>query len=249
MINNLILLSGIDIPFIGAQINIHQPRIKEISFIGEEAFFLGCEMLNFSKNLLSSEDKINLENKTNFDILMSIMNDKNPSIQKSKIGTLMLLNLIFPDYNIKINKDCIDIIKNDNEQEVHKINNNNFEQFKEIVSEMFCLKDTMDETISYNPGGIRAEEIAAKLKKGRAIAAKAKGEKNSSSSVISRRISILTVGSGKSFETLCNYTLYQLFDEFKRYELKYNFDIYIKAKMAGAQKLEEAENWMKDIHL
>ena len=49
MLNDLLLLSGTDIPFQKAQISIHQPTIKEISFIGEEAFFIGCELLNFSK--------------------------------------------------------------------------------------------------------------------------------------------------------------------------------------------------------
>ena len=49
MINYLLLLSGNDIPFIDAQISIHQPKIKEIAFIGEESFYTGCEYLNFSK--------------------------------------------------------------------------------------------------------------------------------------------------------------------------------------------------------
>ena len=44
------------------------------------------------------------------------------------------------------------------------------------------------------------------------------------------------------------YTVYQLFDEFKRYELKLNWDIYLQAKMAGAKDLKEVDDWMKDIH-
>ena len=76
MLNDLLLLSKNDIPFIGAQINIHQPTIKEIALIGEENFFSGCEMLNFSKEILSEQDRINLAKLTNFEILMSIMNDK-----------------------------------------------------------------------------------------------------------------------------------------------------------------------------
>ena len=59
MLNDLLLLSGNDIPFIEAQVNIHQPSIKEIAYIGEEAFFIGCNLLNFSKNILTEEDKIN----------------------------------------------------------------------------------------------------------------------------------------------------------------------------------------------
>ena len=39
MLNDLLLLSGNDIPFEQAQISIHQPTIKEIAYIGEENFF------------------------------------------------------------------------------------------------------------------------------------------------------------------------------------------------------------------
>jgi hypothetical protein len=49
MLNKLLLISGNDIPFVEAGISIHQPTLKEIAYIGEEAFFSGCEFLNFSK--------------------------------------------------------------------------------------------------------------------------------------------------------------------------------------------------------
>ena len=45
-----------------------------------------------------------------------------------------------------------------------------------------------------------------------------------------------------------NYTVYQLFDEFQRFQLKTAYDIYIKARMAGAKDLEEPEDWTKDLH-
>lgn len=248
MLNDLLLLSGTDIPFPQAQITIHQPRIKEISFIGEEAFFLGCEILNFSKDLLTTEDKTNLENKTNFDVLMSIMRDnKNPAVQKNKVCATMVLTLIFPDCKIHFNKDHIDIAEEGDLTRQHKIDNNNFEAFKEIIAEMFCLKHDIGNGPTYNPAGQRAAEIAAKLNKGRAAASKAKGEQKKIA-IISRYMSILAIGNRQSFDSLCNYTVYQLFDNFNRFEMKNNFDIYIQAKMAGAKDLEEVDNWMKDIH-
>ena len=42
--------------------------------------------------------------------------------------------------------------------------------------------------------------------------------------------------------------VYQLFDEFQRFQLKMGYDIYLKAKMAGAQDIKEPDDWMKDIH-
>lgn len=38
MDNDLLLLSGNDIPFMEAQITIHQPTIKEIAYIGRKYF-------------------------------------------------------------------------------------------------------------------------------------------------------------------------------------------------------------------
>lgn len=244
MLNDLLLLSGNDIPFIQAQISIHQPTIKEIAYIGEEMFFLGCELLNFSKNILSEEDKINLENKSNFEVFMSIMRDNNKALQENRLAVMMVLTLLFPEYRIGMQSDCI-VFERDNE-EPHYLNAKNFEAFKEILVEMFCLKLNKDSN-AVNPSGQRAREIAEKLRKGREKAAAAKGEKTKLN-LFSRYVSILAVAQQKSINSLLSYTVYQLFDEYKRYELKYTYDITIQMKLAGAKDVQEAENWMQDIH-
>ena len=69
VVNNLLLLSGNDIPFPEARLVIHQPRIQEIAYVGEEKFFMGCEMLNFSKEILNDKDKVGLENISDFILL------------------------------------------------------------------------------------------------------------------------------------------------------------------------------------
>lgn len=245
MISELLLLSGNDLPFLEAQINIHQPTMKEIAYIGEENFFIGCELLNFSKDILSEEDKSNLEDKTNFEILMSIMRDNSSIAKKNKTCAMMVLMLIFPEYKIILEKDSISLIK---QNEKHLINNSNFESFKNILVEMFCLNFTNKDKKNYNPGNSMAKKIADKLKKGNEKVAKLKGEKHKIS-LFNRYISILSVGENKDMNSLMQYTVYQLYDEFKRFELKQHYDIYIKAKLAGAQNLnEEIDDWMKDIH-
>ena len=42
--------------------------------------------------------------------------------------------------------------------------------------------------------------------------------------------------------------VYQLFDEYQRFELKMQSDWYLQARLAGAKDLKEVEDWMKDIH-
>ena len=98
----------------------------------------------------------------------------------------------------------------------------------------------------FNPSGEMAKKIAEKLQKRHNKLAEQKPDKKVD--ILSRYISILTVGERKDMNNLFNYTIYQLFDEFKRFELKTGHDIYVQAKMAGAQDLKEVEDWMKDIH-
>ena len=52
MLDELLLLSGNDIPFPIARLTIHQPRLKEIAYITEERFWPGCEYLKFDKDFL-----------------------------------------------------------------------------------------------------------------------------------------------------------------------------------------------------
>lgn len=59
--DQLQLYSKIDIPFKSAELIIHNPTIKEISYIEEKDFFKGCEYLNFSKDRLEQKDKNNLQ--------------------------------------------------------------------------------------------------------------------------------------------------------------------------------------------
>ena len=233
--NDLLFLSGNDIPFIGAQLTIHQPTIKEIGLIGEEIFFTGCQLLNFSKNLLTEEDKSHLEDQTNFDILIAILREQNAVMQKNRNCVNIVLALMFPDYKISMQQDCILLEKEDMQ---YQINNNNFEEFKEIISIMFHLKQ--DDSATFNPSGALASRIAAKLQKRHQKLAEDKPDKKID--ILSRYISILSVAQHKDMNILLNYTLYQLFDEFKRNELKMGYDMYVKAQLAGAKDLKEVED-------
>ena len=245
MYDDLILLSGNDIPFESAKLIIHQPTIKEIAFLSEEVFFAGCELLKFSKDRLKEEDKIHLEKLTNFDILMSIILTQDAEMQKKKTYIQMVLSLLFPQLTISFNPSAI--LLKDNEGQEFQIDNSNFEEFKRILDEMFCLKAGEGEGADYNPQDALAERIARKLNARRQKLNEIKSD-SKKVAIFSRFVSILAVGLQKDMNSLLNYTVYQLFDEFNRYELKMSYDIYFQAKMAGAKDLKEVEDWMKDIH-
>lgn len=243
MIDDLLLLSKNDIPFPQARVNVHQPSIKEIGIIGEEFFYMGCSILTFSKEkMLNDQDRNKLKDVSDFDILMTMFSDtSNLEVQQTFIYAQMVLSLIFPEYQILI-KDKI-YLKKEDEDTLLSINSNNFDEFKSILTQIFCLKGKNN--TDYDPAGEASRRIAEKIKKGKAKAQKSKGEKVS---ILPRYVSILAVGEGKDMNELLNYSLYQLFDEFERYELKMASDMHMQAAMAGAKNLKEVDNWMKDIH-
>ena len=240
-INELLLLSGNDIPFRMGRCNIHQPRLSEIAYIGEEAFHVGSRFLLFDKDKLQMQDKTGLENQSNFHIFMSVMN--NAQSAKHKTDAILVLTLLFPNATVKIDKDKI-LLQLENFES--SINEFNFDEFQDIIRQMFCL-NSMGGDEQLNPADALANKIADKLKKRQQKLAEMKGEEQKVN-LFSRYISILAVGLQKDINELMQYTVYQLFDEFGRFRMKQDFDVYVQAKMAGAKDLEEVKNWMEDIH-
>jgi len=45
-------MTGVDVPIPDLQLTIHQPRIKEISFMGELDYFSSIQLLCFDKNTI-----------------------------------------------------------------------------------------------------------------------------------------------------------------------------------------------------
>ena len=247
MNNELLLLAGSDIPFPEARVTIHQPTLKEIGYIGEKAFFMGCGFLDFSKNLLNQSDKTRLANYNDFDILMSIIINSDKAVKNTVESAMLVLSLIFPLYDVSVRKDKVAIIlTKDNEE--FEINKSNFFIFKKIIVDMFNLK-VADSVDKYNPQGDMAERIAEKFKKRHEQLGKLKEEINLEKgiSILSRYASILAVGLQKDLNEIMQYTVYQLYDEFQRFQLKVQWDAYIQARMAGAKDLEEVDNWMIDL--
>ena len=244
MNNELLLLSGNDIPFIEAGLTIHPLTMREIALLGEETFFTGCELLKFSKDILSIEDKVNLSNYSDFQILMSIMSDNSVAMQNNVSSARMVLDLLFPLYTVTISP--FGIICSQNDEVCGAITESNFDAFKQLIKKVFCLEKT-SQSQEYDPTGELAKKIADKFKKRKQQLAELK-QKPEKVAILSRYISILAVGEHKDINNLMNYTVHQLFDEFQRFELKLAYDMNLKARLAGAKDVKEPEDWMKDIH-
>lgn len=241
-LDNLLLMSGNDIPFRMGRCSIHPPTLSEISYIGEEAFQTGSRFLLFNKENLNDKDKSELLQQSNFNIFMSVMNSKEGA--KHKTDTMLVLTLIFPKFNVKINKDKI-LLQADKFET--SVNEYNFEEFQDIIRQIFCLDGMGGDDGQYKPADDLARKIAEKFQKGRNKISGMKGEQKKIN-IFERYVSILSVGLQKDKNDLMKYTVYQIIDEMERFRLKQDFDIYIQAKMAGVQDMEEVKNWMDEIH-
>ena len=253
--NATALIAGIDIPIPDLQTTIHQPKIKEIALIGEEEYFFGVQMFCFNKDIIVAKNQENeairgLSNMNDFQIFMALISEKDEksSIDKKSL-ILSILTLFFPDYVVQFSPLGNGLfLNNPNTQHNFMINDTNFEVLKKIIQEISGLNNTTGgQNAGFNPKGERAAKIAAKLMAARAKTMQAKGEKNSS--ILSRYVSILTVGLESMSLTDClNLTVYQLYDLIERYSLYIGWDLDIKSRLAGGKPDSKPDDWMKNIH-
>lgn len=231
------LMTGIDIPFVEAQLILHQPTAKEISYCGEKVFFTGIQLLCFNKSMLPQDESL-LVNQSDFQIFMTVMSQ--PEVKEQKECVKKVLSLIFP-FVEQVIFTPRSIMLGDK-----MIDESNFLVLQEILKEVFCLKTMLGQQAGFNPTGKKAKEIADKLQKARERVAKQQAGDNAS--MINQYISMLAVGLQLSIVELSQYTLYQLMDQIERFMLYLEWDLDIRAKMAGADTKKQPDNWMKNLH-
>lgn len=235
------LMCGIDLPIPELQATIHQPKIKEIAFVGEKDFFLGVQCLCIDKNIIANQGESLLVNTNNFQIFMTMMKEKEMAEKKDSV--INVFSLIFPKYKTLFTPRSI-ILRSDTQI---MIDDSNFEILQEYLKEIFCFKSSMSQELGFNPANDTAKKIADKLMRGRQRVAELNGSANVS--IFSQYLSMLTVGlDSMSLQDLMDLTMFQLFDLVERYQLYINWDIDIRSRLAGGKPDGKPENWMKNIH-
>ena len=237
----LALMCGTDIPVPECQLIIHQPRIHEIALIGEREFFTGIQTLCIDKRVFD-QDKILLEQVNNFQIFMTIMSEKETA--DKKFAVQQVATLLFPEYKINFTPRSIIF---SGKGGMITVDEANFEPLQDAIVQICCLRSGPDGQQGFNPADDKAAEIARKLMRGRQRIAAQKGDINTS--IFSQYLSTLTVGlHSMSLQDLMNLTMFQLYDLIERYSLYINWDMDIRARLAGAKPDSQPDNWMKNIH-
>lgn len=234
----LALMTGIDIPVPVCQLAIHQPSIREISMIGEKDFFIAAQCLCLNKTMYIEDESL-LKDTSNFQIFMTVMSEKSEAEKKENVSKL--LNVLFPNYKTLWTPRSI--LLNSPQGNV-TIDENNFEILQEIFQEIFCLSARGEQ--AFNPANDAAKKIADKLMRARQKVAAQKQDGNGS--VFSQYVSSLSVGLHMSLKDILDLTIYQLYDLIERFSLFTNWDIHVRASLAGAKQDSQPDNWMKNIH-
>lgn len=236
----LALMCGTDIPIPECQLVIHQPRLCEIALIGDTDFFTGVQTLCVNKNMIAQGETL-LTNTNNFQIFMTIMQEKETADKKDAVK--QIFPLILPKYQMILTPRSI-MLNNGNENIM--IDESNFDAFQQVLIKIFCINTGPMDMQTFNPQGEKAKEIAEKLMKARQRVA---AQKANAGSVFSQYISILTVGlNSMSIKDCEELTMYQLFDLVERYMLYVNWDLDIRSRLAGGKTEKQPDNWMKNIH-
>ena len=219
----LSLICGTDMLIPECNLVAHQPRIKEISFIGESDFFIGAQTLCLHKTMFI-EDKTILDSINNFQIFMTIMLQDETKDKKANI--LNVLNLLFPSYKVNVTPNSLLFIKEG--VPPITVDGNNFEALQEVLRLIFCMHNGPMDQQAFNPAAQNG---------------------NSNVSVFSQYMSILTIGLGSmSLQDLTNLTMFQLYDLMERYTLYTAWDLDVRQRLAGGKPEGTPDNWMKNIH-
>lgn len=241
----LALMAGTDIPIPEIQVTMHQPRIREIAFMGETDFFSAAQYICLQKEYLIQDESL-LATLNNFQVLMKVIEQQQTSEKKTAL--LTLLSLLFPGYSSFMTPNSI-ILRNLESGETKMIDANNFDVLQNITREVLCINSMFQgENVVYNPSNKEAKRIADKIMAGRRKVAEINSKKQGGS-ILSRYISILTVGiNSMSLEDNLSLTLYQLFDLVQRYTAWLDWDIDLRQRLAGSTPKNEVENWMRDLY-
>ena len=235
----LALMSGIDIPIPECTLVIHQPTIKEISYLGEEEYFSGLQLLCIDKKTIALKDKNIIENYNNFQIFMTIISSKEALDKKKSV--ISTLNLLFPNNKVIFTPNGLTFLSGN--EVAGTVDKNNFSAFQNVIKKISCFTSSGE---NFDPVDQNAQEIDRKIMRGRQRVSELNGTEKVS--ILSHYTSSLAVGLGYSLSECFSLTIYQLYDLIERFGLYINWDLDVRTRLAGGKPDSKAENWMKNIH-
>ena len=256
-VEELLLMTGGEILLKDPLVKIQQPTMKQIALKGESEFFRSMnifyigpepliEFINQLETLGEDEKEIILETITAYDNLLFLMRASTAGgADEYKVVELTqsAFDLLIPEYRFNFDpqkKEMSLISLKDSHSIV--VDGELFMKIKSVAEQIFLLDkffgDSEKEELSPAAQKI-ADKIAEQERKIREI----NGE-NEEGSYFARILSIM--GMHGDLDYLSNLTVYQLQNQFERFNLFTHYNQNMKAALAGASNVE-LEDWYKKI--
>ena len=248
-VDELTLQTGQAIMIPDPPVLLTQPTLYTLGLLGQMNFYTAAILLTYPKRVVKMNAEMSNLPLTDFDILMQVMRVEDAACQFNARIALMLLSMIFPHYEIKAVGNMILLNQKENGSQVI-INSNNYENIRQAIIQFFKLEELVgSETIDNKDDSPMVKRIKEKLRKRHEILAK-KNKGNGKMDILSRYMSIVSIGLNIPITEIKQYTVYELFDNYKRAQLKDEFDLYVKraTSFGGVKKDEKVVNWQKNLN-
>ena len=238
--DELQLMTGVDIPIEGLGITIRQPKVKDISMLGETNYFIALQIFLMDKKQL----KIDSPEVDNWKIFQQSMSQKIEGIKSTRALLTNFLQLFFIN-QINIGPRSLMITANEN---VVNIESEDFDKIQSLVGSVggkFMLSPVEEK---FKPKNKMAQKIAEKMKKMREKVARVKAieqgrDLEKHKGFLTRYIKTVAVATSNSLEQVNNMTLFQLNEIMQGYLAWEAYDLDVKSRLAGATTDKELVHW------
>ena len=244
VVDDLQLMTGIDIPVEGIGITIRQPTVKDISMLGETKYFIALQLFTMTKEELHIESP----EVTNWFILNETLKQKIDGVRDTKTLILNFMQLFFKS---KINFGPRSLILMTNEG-ITNIEPEDFDNIQYVIGRVGGKSLLVPAEKAYKPLNKRAAQIAEKMKKSQKKLAEVKAREgkapeHTGEGFVARYMKTVAIGTSNSLEQINAMTLYQLNTLMQSYLSWEAYDIEVKSRLAGAKGDKDLVHWtMRD---
>lgn len=240
-VDELQLISGIDIPVAELGLTLHQPRIREIAMLGEQQYFIALSIFRITKeNLKIKSDEVN-----NWMVFQESLKQQIDGVKNPRALLTNFLQLFIP-HKVMLGPRSV-IIEPDG-GELINVEPEQFDILQDVVGAVGGASLLTPGEEQFKPKNKRAAEIAEKMKKARKKLA-ALQPKAKSQGFLARYVRAVAVATSNSLEDVNNMTLLQLNDVMQTYLAWEAYDLEIRSRLAGAKGDNKLEHWIvRPIH-
>lgn len=236
-VDELQIITGVDIPVPELGITVRQPRVREIAMLGEQQYFVALSVFKLSKEQL----QIPSEEVTNWMIFQESLNQKIEGIDNTRDLLANFLQL-FVTTQITITPRALVVSIGDTEVNIEQEQFDTFQQIVGAVGGASLLTPSEEE---FKPRNKRAAEIAEKMKKARKRLAAAQSTPNQKrEGFLARYIRAVGVATANSLAQVNDMTLLQLNSIMQTYLAKESYDLEIQSRLAGAKGDDKLVHWI-----